>query len=60
MHSNSMFALLAALSLAVATPVEYSLQTRGNTPSKPADIQCSGEIIGYRTVTTQVRYCNLR
>ena len=55
-----MFALLAALSLAVATPVEYSLQTRGNTPSKPADIQCSGEIIGYRTVTTQVRYCNLR
>jgi hypothetical protein len=49
-----MFALLAALSLTVATPVDYNLQARGNTPSKPADIQCSGEIIGYRTVTTQV------
>ena len=60
MHSNSIFALLVALSLATATPVDYSLQVRGNTPSKPADIQCSGEIIGYRTVTTQVRYCSSR
>ncbi|KAF2631857.1 hypothetical protein BU25DRAFT_406388 [Macroventuria anomochaeta] len=53
MHSNSMFAILAALSLAAATPIDYSLQARGNTPSKPADIQCSGEIIGYRTIVTQ-------
>ena len=60
MHSNSTFALFAALSLAAATPIDYSLQARGNTPSKPADIKCAGGIIGYRTVTIQVRYCSLR
>jgi hypothetical protein len=55
MLSNSVFAVLAAMSLAAATPVDYTLQARGNTPSKPADIKCSGEIIGYRTVSTKVR-----
>jgi hypothetical protein len=55
MLSNSVFVVLAAMSLAAATPVDYTLQARGNTPSKPADIHCSGEIIGYRTVTTKVR-----
>ncbi|KAJ8118207.1 hypothetical protein OPT61_g773 [Boeremia exigua] len=55
MLSNSMLAVLATMSLVAATPVDYTLQARGNTPSKPADIKCSGEIIGYRTVTTKVR-----
>lgn len=56
MHSSSMFAVLATMSFVAATPVDYTLQARGNTQSKPADIKCSGEIIGYRTVTTKVRH----
>jgi hypothetical protein len=56
MHASSILAIIAAVSFASATPVEYGLQARGNTPSKPADIHCSGEIIGYRAVDKKVRY----
>jgi hypothetical protein len=58
MHASSILAVIAAVGFASATPVEYGLQARGNTPSKPADIHCSGEIIGYRAVDKKVRYCS--
>jgi hypothetical protein len=58
MHPNSMFGVLAALGLAAATPIDHSLEARGITPSKPGDIKCEGEIIGYRTVALQVCYYN--
>lgn len=54
-----MIAVLTVLSLTAATPVDYNLQTRGIGPSKPEDIKCSGDIIGYRTIADQVRYYSL-
>ncbi|KAH6642137.1 hypothetical protein C7974DRAFT_384909 [Boeremia exigua] len=53
MHSKSMFAVLATMGLVAATPVDYTLQGRGSKLSKPGDINCPGEIIGYRTVMTK-------
>jgi hypothetical protein len=57
MYASSILAVIAAIGFASATPVDYDLQARGNTPSKPADIHCPGEIIGYRSIENNVRYC---
>jgi hypothetical protein len=54
MLTSSMFAVLTAFGLAAATPIDLSVQGRGITPSKPENIHCTGEVIGYRTVTTLV------
>jgi hypothetical protein len=59
MLTSSMFAVLAALGIAAATPIDLSIQGRGITPSKPENIHCTGEVIGYRTISTLVSTYNL-